>query len=429
MSIGNEYRTSNSLIAYPLSENHNIPKWITDSIVDAVFHQAGDSVPVLKSFSFDEEEVSIVVTIDGEDTTFETDDVSGKYKEIRKDLSTILLCTEKLRGHGSNELTDANYPFDVSSIDEVSKNVTSIRVYNKPIYDPAGTKRNPDFTVVGNVSVFGGYNMNLVQSGNGIKFSAIPGGGKGKVPCEEECEETDAPRNFTAEHLLITADKCIDVIPDYENESIRLVGKCVACCQCDEYAEKVEKLQEVKIKILSEKNRLVYTQGSLQAQYSKGVRTFNQGLSAQQEDPSEWVAISVSGTKASPDGYDLPEDKIKGSYNRIRLHVSITNTSNLAVDVSIESIQIQNQSPINEYNVKIMDKAAEISSYSTQTLPTETLSSGQIMYVMATYSDERLIAVPDDTSYSGTLKVTLTRSDRTESVSVIKQFNVYGAPL
>lgn len=255
MRAGLEYLSSNALIAFPLADDQDVPDYIRRFIVDAFFtvpsHDA-DRDCLLTGVSITGGGAAFSVSVelsDGTEVDFEYGGThSGRYAVLRSQdmLSCIVVAPSEL-----HEFSGA-LRFMKSVSETTPAHVNSIQ-----LWDGLGMYASIIAEVSGDVKFSNGYSTTVVSSGNDVTISAVPGAGKGLYPCGDcpddlgtsgpDVIEVGDPLVSDSGILRFENDSCFDIIP-YHTEmngmpGIQIINKCVACCQCSQYADKVESLR------------------------------------------------------------------------------------------------------------------------------------------------------------------------------------------
>lgn len=151
---------------------------------------------------------------------------------------------------------DGDLPLDPACVQFSQKNVSSLSLYNK---SASGAWVPVKLGISGDVSITSGTNMSIGTETSSIKgrafstavsaagsdnyspssllvLNAVPGHGKGRIPCKEEDECSGTTGNVIPDQdgdILISSDGCYAVSGFYNK--LYLTGLCRPCCDCLDY--------------------------------------------------------------------------------------------------------------------------------------------------------------------------------------------------
>lgn len=331
MRLGSEYLTSNTAIAFPLSSNQEIPETVRCGIVDAHFVVPfGSPLPKLTAMAISGSTCTATVTVGtGASATTETftDSLSNSgFYVVRSATHCIVFDNTYLAGKDLN--FSGSLDFDMKCIDIDTQKVTSLQLVNYVNGLPVTTP------VTGDIAIRHGYSTTVTANG-GVVISAIPGAGKGyyPCPCEDESPDNDDPvadddgeyafRLHTKNGIIkIMNDSCYDIIPWMSTDShatarVQLINKCVACCTCEQYKERVDRLRELAW-LVKEAGEVVM--GGIAA-HNEAVAKFNEGSGIHTGGVTpQWFA-TITALKKNPS-----VGSIRGNLH-IRAVATISNTT------------------------------------------------------------------------------------------------------
>lgn len=232
-----EYLSSNTGIAYPFKNRHDVPEQIIHLFADACVYSASfDASLTSLRYSMATGILEFVVL----GTTYSASLSRGQvYAVVSRGMSSFVIDMVYLDTLPDVEF-EGNIAFEESCIVCPSDGITSIEIYNGD-----GDPRNAILT--GDVAIEFGYNVECTESDGNITIDASPGTGIGKVPCNDECEDDPAtngePIPTDNGNAVITGDDCYEITA--KGSTIQIHGKCTACCQCQDYLDVVEVLKDV----------------------------------------------------------------------------------------------------------------------------------------------------------------------------------------
>lgn len=232
-----EYLSSNSGIAYPFKQDQNLDPALVSCFVDAMVDTGDPSTYRITRVICNSAAKTLEFTADGTRYSFNFRNYDGPYAVVGDDQSNarFVLDVDALRTSksfvfaGEAELHDSCFAFDSGGVNSIT------------LYYGENDPRNQ--TLDGDITLCCGYNMEMsVVSDTGdehISVVATPGSGLGVVPCTKKCSDdsdTDGHR-LTAENgnAVITGDGCYEVTA--HDDIVQIHGKCVACCQCQDFID------------------------------------------------------------------------------------------------------------------------------------------------------------------------------------------------
>jgi hypothetical protein len=249
MSVG-EFLTSNTGISYPFRQDQNLPEQIIRTFVDAsVFSSA-----------FDAAISEVVYRIETGVLSFKFGDmevesrVSGKsgFGVVGDSLNRFVIDFDYINGIDSFTF-EGPAKLEPSCVDPGLDCITSIELYNGE-----GDPRNA--VISGDVVMMNGYNVDMSSDANDtiVRIEASPGYGLGKVPCDTSECDNDPETDGTAipdenGNAVIAGDGCYEVTA--EGSTLKIHGKCVACCQCQMYVDIVDELRVIAERVSDVKKK------------------------------------------------------------------------------------------------------------------------------------------------------------------------------
>lgn len=248
MTVG-EYLTSNTGISYPFKQDQDIPDNVTRIFADAsVSATTGSSV---SDISYDLGTDIFRFKIGGKE--FRTM-VSGKhgFGVVGTNSDRVVLDFDFLGGLGSFEF-ERPIILEDSCVDRGISNITSIEIYN-------GENDPRNAIVSGDVLIENGYNIDMALNSEDrtIQINSDAGAGLGSVPCDDsECEDDPdtAGTRLPEENgnAVIAGDGCYEITA--KDDTVKIHGKCVACCQCQMYVDVVNELKAIAHEVVESKDR------------------------------------------------------------------------------------------------------------------------------------------------------------------------------
>ena len=332
--IGLEYRNQNTLRAYPLGANQDIPGYIKACLVDAYFQlpYGSNALPVLTSFSVYEEgqlysdtrDTTFRISLEVKDKTTENTLINvenvviwrrfsgehgGSYYSSDK-FSCIVLhgpglyeyvrdIPDRLEASWTGELT-----FDSHCIEYDTQNVTSITFKNEDGTTVYSTKWQSDTYQMGflcygedvDVTVEND-DANLIGDNSGLLYGLVDGTVRIDVSEPAKDDRVDAKNTLA----IVSGSSCIDVITNPDNRSIVILNKCVACCSCEQYKDKVNEVTALANKIAGMRSDL----HSAVDTYNDLVRRLNSSSSTE-----DLFSITVTANGYNPSTQHIFSDPV-----------------------------------------------------------------------------------------------------------------------
>lgn len=362
-----EYLTSNTEIAFPFRDGQEIPDNVRRLFVDARISGSYTEAS-LAYVKYDAGLSKLTFRLHGDDTIYEcgtaygdTRTAYGKVEDAETG-NAFVVDLWHLQGVGSFEHDFENggqcVLFEPSCVDEDAGSVESLTVYEEE--DGVLTAR----TVDGNVLLKSGYNVELSADVDSIAIEAGPGLGLGTVPCDECAQDADTdghPLPTDDGHAVIAGDECYEVVvrglvhgQDEEDEesdepvdsgedlgyssefnTIQIVGKCVACCQCQQFVDVVNVLKEVAQRVVDAKNEIT---GARTSDYNGLVEDLDKKIGSPEVD----IQIDISPDSAvleyataKQDGQDVPS--LANTQNTVYFRVTcvVTNLSGVPCAIGV----------------------------------------------------------------------------------------------
>lgn len=278
----------------------------------------------------------------------------------------------------------------------------------------------PHFVMEGDVSIVPGNNIVLSEPDDGetgISISASAGAGIGTIPCE--CEDGTVSVSSIAGkdgNVRIFNDTCYDVEPIVETyvdgnvqrrrATLRISGKCTACCQCEMYESIVnDRLAVLYRRIKDAKSEV----SGLLSKYESAVEAFNDRV----RNPSASdFTLSLSGmpvgSNVSP---KLNGDGVYGRMGRCSFTAVLRNSSYAVASVRVASIY--GTDTVVEASASWTEKGGQTRSVSgdtTSAVVGKTFSVGPGMSLVVTFvsSKSDMVQSADTNSgYKGSISVGL----------------------
>ena len=333
MRIGSEYRTSNTEISFPLSDNQEteLPEQVRKAIVDARFVIApGDALPTLEELYLDDGVCYAVIS--GLSEPLESDLDTPGFNVVRSGLCCIVFDNTYLNTQSDFDFSGP-WIFDIKCTDIDVNKVTSLTLVNT-----VAGQRESISVAPGEVSFHHGYST-TVSNNDGVVINAIPGAGKGfyQCGCEDDQQgdqdtDDDVIKLYTKSGILkIQNDTCYDIIPDINDElvvypspvgtvlskSVRLVNKCTPCCTCQQYVNKVDRLRTLAGKVSSSGAKIIKAKNDL----NTAIGTFNGNSSIHTGGVSPGWFAALTALKKNPS-----VGSIRGNLH-IRAVATVSNTT------------------------------------------------------------------------------------------------------
>lgn len=206
-----------------------------------------------------------------------------------------------------------------------------------------------------------------------LSIAAVPGAGAGRVPVDESECDCGASGNLFSDafgDIVLETDGCYQVV-QVDGSSLKIVGKCTACCQCDDYVEIGRRLGEQSV-VLGDVKELLTSDS---ATYNDAVERHNESLS--DVGPGDFIAkASVMAQPAGIPGVAgvaLSGDGVKGSLGRAQGAVSLKNLSAVSASVNVNVSMGKHKVRLVQYTIP---NPAYHSSVSTQTVRKRNSGSG-----------------------------------------------------
>lgn len=296
------------------------------------------------------------------------------------------------------------------------------------VYDGVNPKDfGPHFVLSGDVAVKPGYNMLLAAPDeNGIELNAVPGAGRGVVPCG--CTGDAPPQSPLASpdgHTRLFNDTCYDLEPAERttiyvdgkprtSRTLRIHAKCTACCTCQMYEEIVNRrLRPLADALRGDKidiSRLLNT-------YESAVGRFNNRMSAPTMDD---ITVRMTGSPLGVNlGSRLLNYGIKGRMNRCAFCVEVQNQSYFEILATVNSLRGSDKVVLVEANwsdsennplTKVADSASDITG------ETFTIYPGRALTIHFNSTKNEMVSEIQTGGYTGSASIGL--SYKTESGSV-----------
>lgn len=230
-----EYLTSNTLVSFPFRDGQDIPEQVMSLFVDACVHSDTYDVSMTR-VAYDVGTGMLTFSCGTRSYSYRSpENRVGDFDVVSGALSVFVIDRAYLESQPSFDLT-VDLAIEPSCIVVDGRSVESIEV--------DGVRLDSD------VMLSCGYNIEARHDDDSeestIEISAEPGAGLGIVPCQNDGDidiQTNGSRLLSDDgHVTISGDGCYDM--SMSGSTIRINGKCVACCQCDQYVDAVEKLKD-----------------------------------------------------------------------------------------------------------------------------------------------------------------------------------------
>jgi len=340
VSIGDEYLTSNSAIAYPFQEDarglarmddaaHGSPaKLPSDVFVDGLLMLPADELSVIYLTSLTKTGTSLAFQFsnaDGDSVLAATVDTAAWDLTATYQLMTVAeddafarltVLTSAFVSYFSALTADSfveTIPMEHGVVNNRTLRIETLKLLTT-LPDPPEPDVPGDIT--GDVTLIAGYNTRLILNSEivgessdttvmGIDF--IPGDGEGRVPCEEEVT-TIVHHPFNGEiipdgqgNVMLETDGCYGIVPTVAGGLFRLEGVCAACCSCDDYNAVLKTLEG----LFARAGGVDYPDGSALSQlndaaakYTTGVESYNTYIAPSLTEP-KWLVNAVKGMPLS----------------------------------------------------------------------------------------------------------------------------------
>ena len=242
------------------------------------------------------------------------------------------------------------FPLSRSCLYARAKRVESFTLINGEI---ASQKITGDVKFVAGTNMYVGndlsqasyaYSSAVASDKNGIVLSAVAGAGAGRVPCDpsNDVECTGITGNVIPDaqgDVVIEGDGCYQISPCPERNSVRIVGRCTACCQCKDYVDIGNRLAGQSQTLSGVYARLM----SDTTTYNQYATKFNESLKVVSKDELLVRCVSMSqrtdageATSVHMDRSSSTDHVIRGSLNRGAAVLSIKNASVADVTCDID---------------------------------------------------------------------------------------------
>ena len=241
-----EYLSSNTGISYPFKQGQDLPDQLTRLFVDASILSNNYSVFLTQASYL---VATGVLTFKVGNMSYSVSVSTGNpFRVVGSEGTSFVIDMEYL-----DTISDFNFEgeasFEESCVVVPAKRVESIEIYN-------GENDPRNAVVAGNISFSTGYNALLEAEDGTITIGVSPGAGIGTVPCDEtECEDdpntNGEPLPTDNGNAVITGDDCYEITAS--GNTIQIHGKCVACCQCQDYIDVVEDLKVIAKRVKNSK--------------------------------------------------------------------------------------------------------------------------------------------------------------------------------
>ena len=297
-----DYLSSNSWISFPFKQDQDIPEEIRRLFVDAEVSATTHNVSltaVVYSIS-----TGILQFVVGGNSYSTSVSANGVYQVVRGYGSSFVIDMSYLNTL-DNYSFSGNIELESSCIDVDSTCIESIELFYGD-----GSPLNK--VVKGDVILEVGYNTELEDGEddeNTITLSASPGSGLGIYPCPEDCKsediDTDGHSLVTDNgNAVITGDGCYEVTA--KNGIIQIHGKCVACCQCQDFVDIVLELKKIAGKLADTNKEITGKKTNLYFDYiDRFALDFNNPALDIQIDITPSAAIAaLSMREDPPTGFD-----------------------------------------------------------------------------------------------------------------------------
>lgn len=214
----------------------------------------------------------------------------------------------------------------------------------------------------GDVALLPGRNMEVEDSQGGIRLSASPGAGQGRVECGCEDGEGGWDGELVPDDtgsLAITGDSCYQ-ITDQGNNTLRIDGRCSACCPIESCVGLAEELRGMNDTLRSGRDGVLGAASDL----AEAIEDDNDALyTASDKDFVPGVYLTTPRSKVSMRG-----TKIKGSFGVVRATCSVENRSNaVAMHVEVLAFSIPGYHADLTYRAKKDDDGYAYNVYESDT--------------------------------------------------------------
>lgn len=323
-----DFLSSNTAVSYPFRQNQSLPEELTRAFADACIR--ADSFDVsLSEFSYKPDDGEIRIVVDGNEYS-SINENKKTFVVMRGDKATFVLDSAWLGMLGNYSYTgDAKFEPDCIIVDTTS--IESIEIYN-------GEGDPNNVVLSGDVFLEQGYNTETTcaipdDSHSDITLLADSGIGLGLVPCEEECEDTGALENGTRlrsenGHVVIGGDECYEVTA--KGSTVQIHGKCVACCQCQDYVDKLADVKDTASTVANLNKRIT---GTATDNYFGELEKFAEDFNAPKIDIR--LEISPDGDLMSVPIHGEPVGGFENAFQSFRVTCTIVNLTGLPCYISV----------------------------------------------------------------------------------------------
>lgn len=323
MSIGTEYITSNTQIAYPFKEDctglarDNVAVHGSDgtarlpvsAVVDAIAYLPEKTTAVsliqveavgggLYTFTFNCTPTSVITG----DCDINALDTSNTYSVITFGTSdssvSLVVLTQVLVDYLTGCTLDTYaYPdvltFESRVITDRLPHLTSLTLYSD-ILTPSSDE------LTGKLLFVEGYNTTYTTQRDTddttlITLNAIPGTGLGRYPCDDDPKITKRFLGLVPENgnINIVGDICYNIIP---GTTTQITSSCTACCSCEDYANATKAAK----RLLNHSQLTLKKLDEGREAYNSGVLEYNEYMTRTVLKPTCYMRFSL-GEKSNPD--------------------------------------------------------------------------------------------------------------------------------
>lgn len=330
-----ELLSSSSLTLFPFDPGAPVPERVYRLFCDAV-------VGVPHGRRMDSSVSDIVVdngclrfslSCNGEKLSFEAYSVSGgHYSVLRSGCVSVVVDLDHLRD--SERFSDpGDYRLSESCASYECRSVSSFSILNSP-----DGKAEPVVTnsgISGLVSFVPGTNMSLSMSESGVSISAIPGAGKGVVPCE--CPDVDDEEESvgvtivpsSTKDVVIEGDGCIQVNTD-NTSLISINGRCTACCPTDKYVEELNELAGLSEVLKAAKEKVF----SVVDDFNESATDFNEAIKEPSIDELH-LSVTAYGPHLRARADEWSNMEVVGLHQKVYVGGTVVNASQSEVSVRV----------------------------------------------------------------------------------------------
>jgi len=193
-------------------------------------------------------------------------------------------------------------------------------------------------------NLIAGWNINASSSGSSVSFSAVPGGGEGKVPCEEpECSQDVRRISGVSPSPLgeVTLDfeDCLrsEIASDVSRVGLKISSDCLPCCGCGDYNAVSRAIARQSAKLGDVRDELRKAMETTEASYNEAVENLNAQVNG---------LVSVHSVRARPSkiSFYVQNNTLTDVYAVISLMLPENSGATLVITPQIMS-GIQTESP------------------------------------------------------------------------------------